>query len=1765
MVRLLDETYLDQKLLCAAIKKEFYNIAAPDPHDPEALRSFVSKVGSTLRAFAEAGRAPGVDLYDSVLDKVHLDLQKEYVKEVKPDQRSIEAFLSWLLGQADLLAQTSHKARQMASNKPAANPKGGQGKSGNPQANAATGATDPQPPTGGGNNSGGGKRNKGGRGGGAWSSAPNPAPPPPAPAAGSNPGTSTGGEATSGSATGGPQPQGGGSFQGGRRRNRGDRPTPPRVPEGYCPVCQAQVHNIEVCPAFLRRDADGRIYLMFQYGLHSMCMRTCSGGWSCVRRNMPCGTDGCDRFHHPVIHGARCNKVWYHEGPGGPPQAVRDAAAASNAARRNAAQQQQQQQPQQNGAPAGGPADGIGPGVNLAMAEFGQHLRLLYVCVRRIGASFDKFFDVLALMDGGCTRTFIKEALARKMGLTVKAANRILNSVHGPQSEWMASVAFEIGCPDDPTKSHVPAVWETVPNACTRKEMALAGPTVRWGDWARDHPPFHEIADRLRTVNYADVQIYLGIDMEHLCTPIGPARVSPCGRYRAYCCALGWTVSGPAVGMNPYHIFHMSTGNTVEPDVEEEELSQLARAFSEFNSLEAVGIRPVKDKYSPRERLEREYLMRTARQRADGRWVIPMLVKDFKKLPPSEPQARKRLRTLLLKLRKDPEAFALYKAGIANDLRLGYIRHLSQEQAEALRAGVHNFCPHFGVTHPDKPGKLRRVNDAAAKNCGVSLNGILSAGQNDISPVFDVQLGHRRGKFAVNADIKDHFSQVVVPDEQQSLLAFLWAEDPEAEPEVYVNTRHIFGAKCSPAVAIFALEKATEHDPELQAIVKSCFYMDDFYYSNDDRKELSRIAHKLEDALRLSGFELGKWMSNCADLLAEWPVEARAQAVKDLGKSISGPLPTVKALGVVWDCETDSYRFESRKMTAAVTDVASVLSILASIFDPIGIVAPYVLMGKHLFQKIWYATKNWRAAVPADLKRSWESWMIGLPEVATLSVRRWYGLAVEDKKILHVFADASGMGYGTAAYLAAQDRLPAFVAGRTRVTPANDTQKMPRLELQAALIGMRILVSIFTGLPDFNLERAVLWSDSQTVLHQILNEDSRFELWHANRLDDIRQMGKALGIPVEYRHVPTDLNPADLASRGFETAEQFKEVFDFWITGPEFIRKPADQWPPNIKRSGEPPGAIKELLALALTASVAPAPPPPPPDFGIQPADDDYNAFLFAQSGKDAPTAEDLADTEIRLLRQAQQHAYKTEIEACEKSKSSAAIRTEGPLRRQSIWLDEDKLLRLVTRAVGADCLPTDAALPLVLPRDHPLTGLVIRDAHRQVEHQGYRSTHAQVAQRWFIPKGLAAVKKTCAQCTYCRTRDPKPMRPPTAPLHASRLNMNSAWEEVGMDHFGPFEINKRTKKWGLIFTCLTTRAVHLEDVDGPGAEPFCHALDRFIQRRQRTPTILRSDRGSSFLNLAAQQNKTAEVYAEEIRLLALKRFRIDLRFNPAGAPHYGGGWERLIKEVKKIINAAYAAAGGKNWRADDFRTFLVRAEGILNRRPIGYLDNGEVVTPGKFLFPSADIAVGPPRGDPKISSLVRIRAAEKVFWDKWVKYYLPSISTMQVLGKARVDILQPGDRVLLREGSNPLIDTWTHGVIKEVFRTPKDGVIRTVAVTVNGVDLIRDVTRISILDGPVLDRKRALPPPSRGVSEAPASESPAGPSATPTGGREKQADKEEGVEKTNPLPKESAPTNQEPARPLAESASQAEQGAQVGRYNLRARLPKPSFGRSAS
>jgi len=255
----------------------------------------------------------------------------------------------------------------------------------------------------------------------------------------------------------------------------------------------------------------------------------------------------------------------------------------------------------------------------------------------------------------------------------------------------------------------------------------------------------------------------------------------------------------------------------------------------------------------------------------------------------------------------------------------------------------------------------------------------------------------------------------------------------------------------------------------------------------------------------------------------------------------------------------------------------------------------------------------------------------------------------------------------------------------------------------------------------------------------------------------------------------------------------------------------------NIKPKSGKKDQIKELLDCALVGNLEEAVDRVVADPKMDWTDDLTDFLAIGLEGK--VTAEALKKVEAEFTREAQGTAFREEIEACRKSPDRTAIRRHGPLAKRNLWLDEDGVLRLQTRVFQDSDWPLDTAVPAVLPRHHPFTQLVIRDAHRQVEHQGANSTFAKTRERFYIPQGKNVVKKICRNCKYCRERKPVPLKPPVAHLHQSRLRVNlPPWYETGMDHFGPFSITKTQKKWGLIFICLTTRAVHLEDVDGLGA-----------------------------------------------------------------------------------------------------------------------------------------------------------------------------------------------------------------------------------------------------------------------------------------------------------------------------------------------------------
>ncbi|OUC47905.1 integrase core domain protein, partial [Trichinella nativa] len=1333
-----------------------------------------------------------------------------------------------------------------------------------------------------------------------------------------------------------------------------------------CPKC-GKNHMLEKCVKFTSLSVGARFAEAKRLGVHYRCLTKHKGNETCPipANEQQCPEDrSCRYCHHPLLHHQRRTKE--------------EESSASDQMEKS-----------------------------YICNDSAHHLELLKVFLR----GPRKTILTTALIDSGCSRTFVDEDLAKDLGLKVKTAAIILQGIHGAKNVEAARVSLDI--------AGLTREWYSVSNATTLKKLRIPGGEVKWADWAKDQPKFAKLP--LENVSYADVRILLGQDVKELTENVCTTKVkSDDKKYVAYRCKLSWTISGPRLPSDKEAVIYCCIIND-----EVDHGTALLQEFRNFNSLEGLGITDKSIGLSRHETEDLEHMQNGTVVLSDGRFQIPMLWKCPGGVPPSEEQAKRRLISLQKKLRLNPRLGELYEKSIQDDEAKGYIRRLSPMEAADLRKRRHWFLPHFAVFHPDKADKCRRVLDAAARNGGVSLNSLLNTGPNLITSLLGVLVRFRCGRIAVNADVKEMFSQVAVPPADSDMLAFLWTSSVDREPDVYVNQRHVFGATCSPAVANFALREAVKRkDAAIAQIVNEAFYMDDLYWSDDNE-----------------------------DVVIQQRLSKHGQWKKELAGMDNIQLPKVKALGVAWDCEQDSLTFACRRQGEKAKTLSEVLSILTSVFDPLGIVGPFVLKGKLIMQAIWQVHPEWKAPLSEEWEARWQQWASDVKVVATVSIPRWYGIDRGKPSTMHVFVDAATVGYGSVAYLA-QGMTTAFVAARSRVVNPLKTTTVPRLELQAFIVGVRLADTLLKELETrLVIGRVVFWSDSLVVLYWINSDENRY-----------------LPFDRHVRYVPSKENPADLISRGMDATGLIKR-FDFWTTGPKFLKR-EEEWP---ETKVKPPDNDLELRPKAIAFFV-----------GSNSADADKCStvaeFLKQRLGKDTLNCEDF-DREEKIIKDAQMEDFGAEIAACNKASGRSHIPKSGALQRKQVFLDQNGILRVVTRLTNAEFLSEEMKNPVVMPRKHPVTRLVIRSTHNDVGHLGVNSTRAELGRRFFIPKCISTVKHEIYKCKVCRTHRPIAVQVPTAPLHVNRLQYRGfPFVMCGMDFFGPFIISRKQKRWGLIFMCLTTRAIHLEDCVSTNVESFLLALERFIQRRGK-PQSIRSDQGTSFVKAAKEQDKSVKALTEELECQAQDKWRIDFKFNPPGAPHWGGSWERMVQEIKKILMSTVESVAGLHQEA--FRTLIVRIEGILNRRPITIDENGHCVCPMDIVSPGNKETQGFPTEASTLEVLRQVRQAAQRFWKRWYQFYLASLSADRNHGgKGQIDI-RSGDTVLLKEGSNPLVDSYITAKVVEVFRS-NDGYVRSAMLkTGNGKEVVRDIRRISIMEGPALERMKmpVIPPASGGVS----------------------------------------------------------------------------------
>ena len=407
------------------------------------------------------------------------------------------------------------------------------------------------------------------------------------------------------------------------------------------------------------------------------------------------------------------------------------------------------------------------------------------------------------------------------------------------------------------------------------------------------------------------------------------------------------------------------------------------------------------------------------------------------------------------------------------------------------------------------------------------------------------------------------FHRVACREEDTDALRFLWWDGSLDEPPSdYKMTVHLFGKADSPCIAAWALQQTAADNEaafgeEIREIVKKNFYVDDGLFSKPSTEQAVHSSLELMRMLRKGNFRPTKFISNDKDVLAAIPVKERTIKNLDLDK-----LPIERALGQQWNIDTDTFGVKTSPPSARPGNDTrrGCLSILSSVFDPLGMIGPVLLPAKRVLQKTWQLKLLWDEKLPEDLLKDWNKWKENLTLLNHVTIPRCYfpgGCSLDATFQLHHFSDASEVGYGTVSYLRRETvdgRVDcSFIMAKSRTAPLQFVS-VPRLELQAATIAVRMHRLILKEI-DLVVSAPFFWTDSKITLQYINNETRRFKTYVANRVAEIRDASQ----PCQWRHCPGSLNPADEASRGI-SAQRFL-TSERWFKGPAFLMKPEEDWP----------------------------------------------------------------------------------------------------------------------------------------------------------------------------------------------------------------------------------------------------------------------------------------------------------------------------------------------------------------------------------------------------------------------------------------------------------------------------------------------------------------------------------------------------------------------------------------------------------------------------
>ena len=772
-------------------------------------------------------------------------------------------------------------------------------------------------------------------------------------------------------------------------------------------------------------------------------------------------------------------------------------------------------------------------------------------------------YHVRALLDSASSSTFCSRKLVDDLGLKGSCTEYVLNTLGNSEEKMSEIVSFEVSSEDDRESLYLPHVY-----VVDRIPVRSAPIDCQSFPHLRDLPLLKESAG---------VEILIGQDNAEALVPLEVRKGSRREPF-AVKTMFGWSLNGPAKTLPP--VKQSVISHFVHADSLEEKVNSLWKIENEGISDE-VSSMSVNDKKVLQ-------LWDNSCRKVDCHYELPIPWKSNVQLSNNITVALSRLKSLKM---------SLAKRGLASNYDQEMRLLLSKGYAEVVPPDEVNmegrvwYLPHHAVVSDKKPGKTRIVFDCAAQFKGESLNSNCLRGPDQNNRLVNVMIRFRQHPIAIMADIEGMYHQVLIPVADRNALRYLWYDD-EGHICHFRMTRHLFGGVWCSSSSTYALRRILFDHPDTSPLVADTilrsFYVDDCLRSVVSLEEAETVVFGTKSLLSAGGFNLTKFVTNDLQLLSMIPESERAKEVKEFSSDCQS-----KALGVKWDVIRDVLSFGVSARSTDVVTRRHMLAFVASIFDPLGLVSPVVIIGKLLFQQATRLKLPWDSEVPEELKGQWEAWLETLRMVVKFEVPRCIKpVGFEDAFLeLHNFSDASQRGYGCCTYLRCVDRSGrisvSLVLSKSKVAPLKQVT-IPRLELEAAVLAAKVDNMLRSEL-DLQLGPSYFWVDSEIVLKYIQNEDRKFHVFVANRIGMIREL-TSVG---QWHHISGKENPADRVSRG-QDVQHFNEKE--WLGGPSFLGKFKSEWnvdPVSSPLSDDDPevkSVSKQTSKLCFLSDVEPDP-----------------------------------------------------------------------------------------------------------------------------------------------------------------------------------------------------------------------------------------------------------------------------------------------------------------------------------------------------------------------------------------------------------------------------------------------------------------------------------------------------------------------------------------------------------------------------------------------